>query len=177
MGRMSDRGRSVLARAREGTAFVLLAILPAACAEREGGEVASLTITGAIVAEPVSGAERTAMYFSVTNRGESADELLSVSTPVAGRAEIHRTYADGGMMRMEEVSSLPVAAGETVSLAPGGLHVMLLDLNQPLWSGDRIDATLRFRAMGGVAIRAEVVAYEDIEEQLDQVRGSRQEVR
>jgi len=174
---MSDRGHSALARARRGTAFVLLAILPAACAEREAGEVASLTITGAVVAEPVSGSQRTAMYFSVTNRGESADELLSVSTPTAGRAEIHRTYADGGMMRMEEVSSLPVAAGETVSLAPGGVHVMLLDLKQPLWSGDRIDATLRFRSMGEVAIRADVVAYEDIEDHLDQARGSRPEPR
>ncbi|NIR46407.1 MAG: copper chaperone PCu(A)C [Gemmatimonadetes bacterium] len=153
------------------TLAVVATLLAVACGDRGAGGYASIEITGVYVAEPVSGA-RTAMYFTVANHGETDDELLSVSTPVAGRAEIHHTYADGGMMRMEPVASLPVGAGEVVRLAPGGVHVMLLDLREPLWAGDRIEATLRFRTLGEVAVRARVVGYEEIEERLERANDS-----
>jgi copper(I)-binding protein len=63
---------------------------------------------------------------------------------------------DGGMMTMQEVDEIPVPAGETVSLEPGGYHVMLLDLVAPLEAGDTIEVTLTFAEAGEVVVEAEV---------------------
>jgi copper(I)-binding protein len=110
--------------------------------------------------------ERAAMYFTVQNGGDQDDQLLAITTTVAGAAEIHRTFQDGGMVRMEPVASLDVPAGGLLRLAPGGYHVMLLDLQEHLWAGDRFDATLHFRHAGEIAVRARVVELADIEEAL-----------
>src|SRR3546814_982987 len=58
--------------------------------------------------------------------------LVAVETPVAGRAETHRTVRDGDVMRMEPAEIVEVPAGAQVEFAPGGLHIMLMDLKQPL---------------------------------------------
>lgn len=63
---------------------------------------------------------------------------------------------DGGMMTMQEVDEIPVPAGETVSLEPGGYHVMLLELVAPLEAGDTIEVTLTFAEAGEVVVEAEV---------------------
>jgi copper(I)-binding protein len=144
--------------------FVLLTVVGfAGCSAERGATESSLEISRAYVAEPVLG-ERAAMYFTVDNRGDADDELVAVSTPVAGVAEIHRTVSDGGMMRMERVESLEIPTGEQVRLAPGGYHIMLLELRDHIISGDAIDATLRFRRAGEVAVRARVLSLAEIED-------------
>src|SRR3546814_14927205 len=70
--------------------------------------------------------------------------LVAVETPVAGRAETHRTVRDGDVMRMEPAEIVEVPAGAQVEFAPGGLHIMLMDLKQPLNKGDSFPMTLRF---------------------------------
>jgi copper(I)-binding protein len=134
-----------------------------ACTSRETPETIDLEVSQVFVAEPVTG-ERAAMYFSVTNNGDVDDELLAVSTTAAEVAEIHRTEHEGGTMKMVPADALTVPAGGRVDLAPGGYHVMLLDLTGHLFPDDRFDVTLRFRHAGEVVARARVIRYEDVEE-------------
>ncbi len=77
---------------------------------------------------------------------------MSVSSPVAGVAEIHEMRLDAGVMKMRDVGTLEVKAGETVQLKPGGYHVMLSELRQPLKVGDRFPLTLKFENAGAVEV-------------------------
>jgi copper(I)-binding protein len=68
--------------------------------------------------------------------------LVAVSSPAAGRAELHASSMEGGVMRMRAIESLELPGGRAVRLAPGGLHIMLLDLKQPLKRGDQVPVSL-----------------------------------
>ena len=148
---------------------VALVAYAAACTRREAAE-SDLEISSVYITEPVMG-ERTAMYFNVVNHGSVADHLLAVSTPIAGLTEIHRTVADGGMMRMEPVESLRVSPGQELHLAPGGYHVMLLELKEHIGAGDAVEATLGFRRAGEVPVQARVISLPRLESTLDSARG------
>ncbi len=80
----------------------------------------------------------------VTLRSDTADRLLSVTTPVAREAQLHEMSMAGGVMRMREVPGIPLPAGQKVSLAPGGLHLMLVGLNAPLTVGQTFPLRLTF---------------------------------
>lgn len=100
-----------------------------------------------------------AVYFSIVNQGDTADRLLAAETAVAARAELHQSLEVDGVMRMQEmVDGIAIPAGATVMLAPGGLHVMLMGLKQPLAIGDRFKATLNFAAAGTVEVDVHVEA-------------------
>ena len=88
-----------------------------------------------------------AAYLTI-NAGNEADKLIAASTPVSEKAEIHATYSEGGMMKMKPVGAIAVDAGKSVSLAPGGYHVMLVGLKHPLTAGESFPLTLTF-AKGG----------------------------
>ena len=85
-----------------------------------------------------------AAYFTLVNTGSQPARLVAVTTPVAGRADVHRTVQEGEVMRMEPAGEVEVPAGGRVELAPGGLHLMLIDLQVPLKKGDNFPLTLRF---------------------------------
>jgi copper(I)-binding protein len=95
------------------------------------------------------------VYFSVMAMG-GADTLLSAATPVAERAELHKSMESGGMSQMRPVDSVPVAAGATVDFAPGGLHVMLIGLKHDLKEGDSFPLTLKFEHAGTVETTVKV---------------------
>lgn len=100
-----------------------------------------------------------AAYFEVTNFGDADDELVSVAVDasVAAMAELHNTtMGEDGMMTMSHVESIPVPAGETVALQPGGYHVMLMELAKPLEKGEGVELTLTFRDAGETVVKAEV---------------------
>ena len=83
-------------------------------------------------------------YVSLTSPTD--DRLIGVSSPVAGRAEVHEMRMDGNVMRMRELTDgLLLPAGKAVALAPGGHHIMLMDLKQPLVAGQVIPVQLRFQ--------------------------------
>jgi copper(I)-binding protein len=82
-------------------------------------------------------------YLSLTDHGVP-DTLTGFSTPVADSAELHESSNDDGVMKMRPVASLPLPAGQTVTLAPSGYHVMLIGLKQPLHQGDSFPLTVRF---------------------------------
>ncbi len=81
--------------------------------------------------QPVGGG-----FMTVTNSGSEDNKLVSVSTPLAGRGEIHEMAMASDVMKMRQVpQGLPVLAGETITLEPGGYHLMFMDLVGPFGFG------------------------------------------
>ena len=91
-------------------------------------------------------------FVDFTNRGKVADSLLGASSPVAARVEVHQMKNEGDVMRMRELSSVPIAPGQTVRMADSGLHLMLMELKSPLKVGDKLPVTLKFARAGEVRI-------------------------
>ena len=109
------------------------------------------------------GMPSTAAYVSITNHGDAADLLIAVKTAVARRVEIHSMEMDNGVMRMRAVDGgLPIASGEAVHLAPGGLHIMLMGLTTQLSAGSQHEITLVFEKAGEITITATVKRPADI---------------
>jgi copper(I)-binding protein len=104
------------------------------------------------------GAKAGGVFVTVENTGTRPDRLLSVSTPMAGVAELHEMSIDAGVMRMRGVAALEVRPGEKLQLKPGGYHVMLSELRQPLKVGDRFPLTLTFQNAGTVEVSVWVEA-------------------
>jgi len=96
-----------------------------------------------------------ALYLTIKDKGP-ADRLIGASSPVAEKAELHESYSDNGVMKMRAVTALPVSAGNPVTLSPGGYHIMLMNLKQPLRAGESIPASLTFEKAGTVPFHATV---------------------
>jgi copper(I)-binding protein len=116
---------------------------------------------GIMVMEPwappsLAGAHNGAAYFMLMNHGNTADRLMSLTTPVAGKAEIHREEVTNGVMRMRPTGPLLLEPGEMITLKPGGFHVMLLDLKEPLKAGGHFPLTLTFEKAGEMTLEATV---------------------
>jgi len=106
-------------------------------------------------ATPAS-AKAGAIYLTASNSGTAADRLVSASTPAADKTELHETVMDNGVMKMRPVKSLPIAAGKSLVLKPGGYHVMLTGLKAPLKEGDSVPLTLTFEKAGTMQVTAKV---------------------
>jgi copper(I)-binding protein len=91
------------------------------------------------------GATVGAGYGVLHNAGEAPATLVAVESPIAGKVEIHEMREVEGLMQMRRLDEgLRVPAGEQLALAPGGLHLMLMDLRAPLTEGDAVAMTFRF---------------------------------
>jgi hypothetical protein len=99
-----------------------------------------------------------AAYLTIENTGASDDALVEVRSDVAEKLEIHDMTMENMVMRMRKVDRLALPAGETVRLAPGGLHVMLIRLRAPLAEGDVVPLTLVFEKAGAIEVSAAVRA-------------------
>lgn len=98
-----------------------------------------------------------AAYLTLVNTGQAKVRLTGIETPVAERAEIHRTIKKGEVMRMEPVGNLELSSGERVVLEPGGMHLMLMDLRQSLDKGESFPLTLRFADGGTTEVTVPVM--------------------
>jgi copper(I)-binding protein len=106
-----------------------------------------------------AGSQVAAGYVAITNKGLSAERLVSFTTELAGQPEVHEMTNEGGVMKMRPLSKgLVIPAGGTVKLEPGGYHLMLLKLKKPLTAGQRFKATLVFEKAGPVEVEFEVRA-------------------
>lgn len=85
------------------------------------------------------------------------DRLVSASTPVARRVELHETTMDGTIMRMRPVTGVDIAPGKPAELKPGGLHIMLMDLPAPLKVGESFPLTLTFTNAPPLTVTVKVV--------------------
>ncbi len=89
--------------------------------------------------------------------GRPADALIGGSTPVAERVEIHEHIMQGGQMRMQAMPhGLPLPERSRTELKPGGHHIMLIGLKQPLAAGSRFPLTLKFRHAPAQTVQVEV---------------------
>lgn len=93
-------------------------------------------------------------------RMESTDaaRLVSVTSPVAGHVEIHEMAMDDGVMKMREVGTIAVPAGQAVELKPGGFHLMLMDLKKPVAAGEAVPLSFVFEDKAGKRQTVEVKA-------------------
>lgn len=140
-------------------AWLLAAALTAHAAGTAPGTV--LVVQHAWVLATPPGATVAAAYLTLDNRGPRPDRLVSVSSPRAARIEVHTNLREGDLVRMRRVDPLRVAAGERLTLEPGGTHLMLLDLASPLSAGERVPLLLRFEVAGEIRIDAAVRATDD----------------
>lgn len=99
-----------------------------------------------------------AAYFVVHNRAQAGDRLLAVSTPRAAKTEMHTHVMLGDVMKMQKIDSIGIPAGGDVRFAPGGNHVMLFGLTQPLVAGERFPLTLEFEKAGKVDVEVAIEA-------------------
>jgi copper(I)-binding protein len=98
-------------------------------------------------------------YLSVKNTGTEPDRLISISSPAAQTVQVHQMKMEGNVMRMRELDSpLEIKPGETVTLAPGGLHLMMMGLKAPLKQGEKVPLTLVFEKAGKIDVEMAVVA-------------------
>jgi iron complex outermembrane recepter protein len=95
-------------------------------------------------------------YLTLQNRGGEDDALIGATTPAASRVEFHQTALADGMARMRPLTQVVIGAAKTVKIEPGGLHLMLVELQQPLEAGSQIPLTLHFRHAGVVEVRLNV---------------------
>ncbi|MEJ0022703.1 MAG: copper chaperone PCu(A)C [Alphaproteobacteria bacterium] len=102
-----------------------------------------IKIENARIMAPPPGATTAAAYFTLRNDGP-ADQLAGASSPVAASAEMHETQNDAGMMSMHHMEGVDVPAGGVVEFAPGGRHIMLTGLTQPLVAGASHPITFTF---------------------------------
>src|SRR5215469_4583469 len=120
---------------------------------------AGLIVAGAALAQPAQlevsnawaratpgNAPNGAAY--VTIQSPTGDRLVSASTPVAKKAELHTMSMQGMVMKMRPLSGLDIPPGQPVTLKPGGEHIMLMGLNQPLRPGETFRLTLDFEKAG-----------------------------
>ena len=104
-----------------------------------------------------SGAKVGGGYLTIDNKGAAADKLIGGSSPVAGKIEVHEMAMNNGVMTMRLLrDGLPIPAGQSVKLAPGGYHIMLMDLKAPLKKGDKIPMALKFEKAGDVGVTLDV---------------------
>ena len=163
----------------------LAAIALLGCGDALPGEEASLDSTsGALegVAEGVrvsdavvaslGGDNPGALYFTRSDGGSTPDTVVAVETAMSESAELHRSLEQGGLQRMEPVAALELPAASEVRLAPGGYHVMLIGLRKELVPGDTIDATVVFRRAGRLLVRARVVSYFELADDLGEGMAS-----
>lgn len=117
---------------------------------------AGVEVSHAWARATTSRAKTGAAYVTLENGGAGSDKLVSISTPVAGRAELHTTIKDGDIMKMRPVQHIEVGPKAMVTLQPGGVHIMLMDLKEPLKKDSTFPMTLVFEKAGKKTVEVAV---------------------
>jgi copper(I)-binding protein len=126
-------------------------------------KVGSLKIEHGYAMETRPGQPNGGAFIEVENRGKRVERLLSVSFPktVSERGELHTMKHENGKMIMREVPKFEIPAGGKLKLQPGGDHLMLIGIKEPLKAGSTVKATLQFENAGKVEVDLTVKARGD----------------
>ena len=138
-------------------AAVLAVALSAAGALAGDVKVGDITVEGPWARASAGPAKAGAAFMTVNNAGAAVDKLIAASTTVADKAELHTHIKEGDIMRMRPVDAIDVPAGGVAELQPGGLHVMLMGLKQPLKEGEAFPLTLTFEKAGQLTVEVMVM--------------------
>lgn len=112
-------------------------------------------ISAAWISESPPVARNNAAFVTLTN-GPVRDALVGVSTPAAEAAELHEMSMAGGLMRMQRLPLINLAPNQKLNFMPGGRHIMLINMKQPLKAGDKVPLSLKFRKAGTITVQADV---------------------
>ena len=135
-------------------AALLMLTVPAFADDIKAGD---LVITQAWSRATPAGAKIGGGFLTIENKGSAADKLVAVSGDIAGKIEIHEMTMNDGVMKMRALDKpLAIEPGKTVKLAPGGYHLMMMDLKSPLKKGDKVPVTLEFEKAGKVEVTLDV---------------------
>ena len=147
-----------MARALFPVVLIALAGSLAACTPGQNtaaGAAGAVQVSGALCRPTPVGRQTTGCYLTLTASAD--DRLMSVTSPVAGRAQVHESRIESNMMMMHQLEDgLPLPAGQAVELKPGGNHIMLLAVAEPLKVGDTVALTLTFASAPPVETTAPV---------------------
>ena len=136
---------------------IVLAAICAGSASAQQVKTGDLVLDNAWSRATPGGAKVGGGYITVNNKGSTADKLIGGSSPAAGKVEVHEMAMNNGVMTMRPVKDgLPIPAGKSVTLAPGGYHLMLMELKAPFKKGDKIPVTLKFEKAGDVNVTLDV---------------------
>jgi len=138
------------------TIAALLFVVWTVWAAESGG----ISVTDAWVRPPIGEGRTTAAYMTIINNGDADDVLQSARSPKAKAVELHKTTmtADGVMQMRQVKDGLPIAAGDTLKLLPGGIHLMVMGLDDALAAGGEVPLTLEFAKSGPMAVMVPVRA-------------------
>lgn len=118
----------------------------------EGVKLGDLVLKNGFSRATPPGAPVAGGFLTIFNAG-GGDRLVSATSAIAGRTELHEMEMQGDVMQMRHLSDgLPIPAGATVELKPGGIHLMFMELTRPLVEGETVDVTLHFEHAGEVTL-------------------------
>lgn len=138
-------------------ASTLILLAPAAFA-CETVTVGGMSLRNAWSKATIGASRPASFYVEIANNGASDDALIGITTPAADKPMLHQTVVKDGIASMPHAMSIAVPAGQTVELAPGGYHGMLMELTGALAEGDRFPVTLTFEKAGEATINVEVLS-------------------
>jgi len=136
-------------------AVTFVALLLAACSAGGSPKIAA---TDGWTREVAPGQTSAAAYVTISNQGDGADSLIAAESSVAAKATLHSSSSAGGIARMRPIEGgLEIPPHATVAFKPGGNHIMLTGLQQPLKAGQAVDLSLQFEKSGRQAIALRVL--------------------
>ncbi|HET6522457.1 MAG TPA: copper chaperone PCu(A)C [Geminicoccaceae bacterium] len=150
--------RSTLRRTPGFAVAALVCLLLAGPAAAEEARAGDILVQGAMSRETAPGMTTGAAYLTLVNDGNATDRLVAASSPLAHHVMLHAHQVGGdGVARMIEADGgIELPPGVTVSLQPGGLHLMLMGLVQQLEPGSSLPLTLRFERAGELSLEVPV---------------------
>ena len=125
-----------------------------------GSSIDGVTVSNVWTTPSLGNNPNGAIYLTIENTTRDTIELIAAHTPRAERTELHTHTMKNGIMKMSQIFSSTILAGVTQEFKPGGLHVMVFDIHEPLKEGEMIPLTLTFRDLGDVTIEAVVKPLE-----------------
>lgn len=138
-------------------AAIIVVLAGMSFARADDVQVGKLVLSKAWSRATPKGASTGAAYLTITNKGDTADRLVSISSALSAKAEVHEMSMNDGVMRMRPVpDGVIIKPGETVTLQPNGYHIMLVGLKAPLKQGDKVVATLVFEKAGSATLEFDV---------------------
>ncbi|MBU6458684.1 MAG: copper chaperone PCu(A)C [Bradyrhizobium sp.] len=140
------------------TSAALAAYLSVAPARADDVKAGDLVISQAWSRATPKGAKIGGGYLNIENKGSAPDRLIGGSADFAGSVQVHEMSMEGSVMKMRSVEKgLTIEPGKTVKLAPGGYHLMMMDLKAPLKQGEKVPVTLEFERAGKVTVSLDVL--------------------
>ena len=134
--------------------FVIICVESASAQQVKAGD---LVLDHAWARATSAGAKVGGGFVTIDNKGATSDKLIGASSPAAGKIEVHETAMTNGVATKRPVQGgLSIPPGQSVTLAPGGYHLMMMELKGPLKKGDKVPVTLAFEKAGQITVTFDI---------------------